>query len=305
MSAPAANIPSAAPVRSPAVTPPKTRGAIRSLINESLRQRRTQIGLVLLVVIIFIALFGPLLTRYSPTQFVGSTFAPPSSKLWLGTDYLGRDVWSRFLAGGRTLLVLAVLSTVLGVASGTLVGVVAGYSLRAADEVLMRFMDLVLAFPPIVLALMCVAIVGSSGWLIVLVVGISHMPQTARVMRAAVVQVRDLDFIKYAEAVGLRRGRMLREQVLPNVVAPLTVEFGLRLTFSIGLIASLDYLGLGVQPPLPDWGLMIQENQSGLSVSPWPVLIAVAAIAILTVGSNLVTDGIGRSAAGIDRRLEA
>jgi peptide/nickel transport system permease protein len=137
------------------------------------------------------------------------------------------------------------------------------------------------------------------------VVGVSHTPQTARVMRAAVVQVRDLDFIKYAEAVGLSRGRILRSQVLPNVVAPLTVEFGLRLTFSIGLIASLDYLGLGVQPPQPDWGLMIEENQSGLSVSPWPVLIAVAAIAVLTIGTNLVTDGVARSAAGIDRRLEA
>jgi peptide/nickel transport system permease protein len=285
--------------------PGKTRGAVRELIRQALHLRRTQIGLVLLVVIVAIALFGPLVTRYSPTQFVGVSFAHPSSQNWLGTDYLGRDVWSRFLAGGRTLLLLAVLSTLLGVTAGALVGLVAGYSLRAGDEILMRIMDLVLAFPPIVLALMCVAIVGSAGWLIVLVVGISHMPQTARVMRAAVAQVRDLDFVKYAESVGLSRARILREQLLPNVVAPLTVEFGLRLTFSIGLIASLDYLGLGVQPPLPDWGLMIEENQSGLSVSPWPVLVAVAAIAVLTIGSNLVTDGIGRGAAGVDRRLEA
>lgn len=285
--------------------PGKTRGAVRELIRQALRLRRTQIGLALLVVIVAIALFGPLVARYNPTQFVGLAFTHPSSKDWLGTDYLGRDVWSRFLAGGRTLLLLAVLSTLLGVTAGALVGLVAGYSLRAGDEILMRIMDLVLAFPPIVLALMCVAIVGSAGWLIVLVVGISHMPQTARVMRAAVAQVRDLDFIKYAESVGLSRARILREQVLPNVVAPLTVEFGLRLTFSIGLIASLDYLGLGVQPPLPDWGLMIEENQSGLSVSPWPVLVAVAAIAVLTIGSNLVTDGIGRGAAGVDRRLEA
>jgi len=285
--------------------PLKTRGAVRELVSQALRMRRSQVGLALLVVIVAIAVFGPLATRYSPTQFVGLSFAHPSAKNWLGTDYLGRDVWSRFLAGGRTLVVLSLLSTLLGVGAGTLVGVVAGYSLRVADEVLMRFMDLVLAFPPIVLALMCVAIVGPAGWLIVLVVGISHMPQTARVMRAAVAQVRDLDFIKYAESVGLSRGRMLREQVLPNVVAPLTVEFGLRLTFSIGLIASLDYLGLGVQPPNPDWGLMIQENQSGLNVSPWPVLIAVLAIAVLTVGSNLVTDGFGRAAAGIDRRVDS
>jgi peptide/nickel transport system permease protein len=286
-------------------TPGKAKGAVRELISQAVRMRRSQVGLVLLVVIVAIAVFGPLVTRYSPTQFVGLSFAHPSAKYWLGTDYLGRDVWSRFLAGGRTLLILAVLSTLLGVGAGTLVGVVAGYSLRVADEVLMRFMDLVLAFPPIVLALMCVAIVGPAGWLIVLVVGISHMPQTARVMRAAVVQVRDLDFIKYAESLGLSRGRLLRQQVLPNVVAPLTVEFGLRLTFSIGLIASLDYLGLGVQPPHPDWGLMIQENQSGLSNSPWPVLIAVVAIAVLTVGSNLVTDGFGRAAAGIDRRVDS
>jgi peptide/nickel transport system permease protein len=283
----------------------KRRGTIKDLTVQALRLRRTQVGLVLLVLVVVIAIFGPLITRYGPTELVGVSFHHPSSKDWIGTDYLGRDVLSRFLSGGRTLLVLAVLSTLLGVASGTLVGIFAGYSQRAGDEILMRIMDLLLAFPPIVLALMCVAVVGPASWLIVLVVGISHMPQTARVMRAAVGQVRDLDFIKYAEAVGLSRARILREQVLPNVVAPLTVELGLRLTFSIGLIASLDYLGLGVQPPAADWGLMIEENQSGLSVSPWPVLIAVAAIAVLTIGSNLVTDGFGRGAAGIDRRLEA
>ncbi len=285
--------------------PGDTSGALRELVGQALRVRRTRVGLVLLGVIVAIAVFGPLAAPHGTTQFVGLTLAHPSSKYWLGTDYLGRDVLSRFLSGGRTLLLLSVLATLVGVASGTIVGVIAGYNLGTTDEVLMRSMDLVLAFPPIVLALMCVAVVGPAGWLIVLVVGVSHMPQTARVMRAAVAQVRDLDFIKYAEAVGLPRGRILRSQVLPNVVAPLTVEFGLRLTFSIGLIASLDYLGLGVQPPLPDWGLMIQENQSGLSVSPWPVLVAVAAIAVLTVGSNLVTDGVARSAAGIDRRLEA
>ena len=168
----------------------------------------------------------------------------------------------------------------------------------------MRGMDLLLAFPPIVLALMCVSVVGPAAWLIVLVVGISQLPQTARVIRAAVVQVRDLDFVKYAEAVGLPRRRILREQMLPNVTAPLMVEIGIRLTFAIGLIASLDYLGLGVQPPKADWGLMIQENQSGLIVTYWPVLVPVLAIAVLTIGTNLVTDGIARSVGGIDRKVD-
>ena len=131
------------------------------------------------------------------------------------------------------------------------------------------------------------------------------MPQTARVIRAAVVQVRDLDFVKYAEAIGVPRRRILAQQILPNVVAPLMVEFGLRLTFAIGLIASLDYLGLGVQPPAADWGLMIQENQSGLAVTPWPIVVPIVAIALLTVGTNLVTDGIARSVSGVDRKLEA
>lgn len=285
--------------------PGKARGTMTELTGQALRLGRTRVGLIIVLVIIAIALFGPLAAPHSSTQFVGTALTPPSAKYPFGTDYLGRDVLSRFLSGGRTLLLLSVLATLLGVASGTLVGVVAGYKLGVTDEVLMRSMDLILAFPPIVLALMCVAVVGPASWLIILIVGISHLPQTARVMRAAVTQVRDLDFIKYAEAVGLPRRRILRTQMLPNVVAPLTVEFGLRLTFSIGLIASLDYLGLGVQPPHPDWGLMIQENQSGLSVSPWPVLVAVTAIAILTVGSNLVTDGFGRAAAGIDRRIDS
>jgi peptide/nickel transport system permease protein len=285
--------------------PAKAGGTVRELTGQALRLRRTQVGLALVLVIVAIAVFGPLAAPHSPTQFVGLSMARPSAKYWFGTDYLGRDVLSRFLDGGRTLLLLAVLATLVGVASGTLVGVVAGYNMGIADEALMRAMDLILAFPPIVLALMCVAVVGPSYWLIVLIVGVSHLPQTARVMRSAVSQVRDLDFIKYAEVVGLPRRRILRQQILPNVVAPLTVELGLRLTFSIGLIASLDYLGLGVQPPRPDWGLMIEENQSSLSVSPWPVIVAVAAIAVLTIGSNLVTDGYGRAVAGIDRRADS
>jgi len=150
-----------------------------------------------------------------------------------------------------------------------------------------------------------VSVVGPAEWLIVLVVGLSQMPQSARLIRAAVVQVRDLDFVKYAEGIGLPRRRILRHELLPNVVAPLMVEIGLRLTFSIGLIASLDYLGLGVQPPAPDWGLIIQENQSGLNVTYWPVLVPVVAIALLTIGTNLVTDGIARAVGGIDRRLES
>lgn len=275
------------------------------MIREILRSGRARVGLVMCLIVVACAVVGPYFAPHDTTEFVGIPFGFPSHTAPLGTDYVGRDVLSRFLAGGRNILVLAVLSTLLNVGGGAIIALIAGYSLRFADEVLMRAMDFLLAFPPIVLALMFVSVYGSAAWLIVLVVGVSQMSQTARVIRAAVVQVRDLDFIKYAEGIGLSRTRTLREQLLPNVVAPLMVELGLRLTFSIGLIASLDYLGLGVLPPTADWGLMIQENQSGLSVTPWPVLIPVLAIMILTIGSNLVTDGIARTVGGIDRRVEA
>lgn len=272
------------------------------MIREALRSGRIRIGLAICFVIVVCAIVGPYLAPHGSTDFVGVPFSSPSHAAPFGLDNVGRDVLSRFLAGGRNILLLAVLSTLINVAGGTVIALFAGYSLRVADEVLMRGMDLLLAFPPIVLALMCVSLVGPAPWLIILVVGLSQMPQTARLVRAAVVQVRDLDFIKYAEAVGVPRRRILREQILPNVVAPLSVELGLRLTFSIGLIASLDYLGLGVQAPQADWGLMVQENQSGLSVTPWPVLIPVLAITLLTIGTNLVTDGVARTVGGVDRR---
>jgi len=294
--APAARVPDAAP---------RETGDWARLLLGALRFGRTRIGLAIVGFVVAAAVLGPYVAPHGATAFLAIPFAPPSHAAPLGTDYLGRDVLSRFLDGGRAVLLLALLSTTIGVASGTLVGLVSGYALRAADEVLMRVMDLVLAFPSIVFVLMCVTMIGPASWLIVVVVGISYMPQTARVIRSATLQVRDLDFVRYAEAIGVPRSRILLGEVLPNVVAPLTVEFGLRLTYSIGLIASLDYLGFGVQPPRPDWGLMIQENQAGLNVSPWPVLLPVLAIAAITVGSNLVTDGLGRAVAGVDRRVEA
>jgi peptide/nickel transport system permease protein len=124
-------------------------------------------------------------------------------------------------------------------------------------------------------------------------------------MRSATVQVAESDFVRYAEALGVSRFRILFSEILPNVVAPLTVEFGLRLTYSIGIVASLDYLGFGLQPPAADWGLMVHENQLGITVAPLPVLLPVIAIALITVGTNLLTDGFGRAVAGLDRKVDA
>jgi peptide/nickel transport system permease protein len=194
-----------------------------------------------------------------------------------------------------------VAATIVGVGLGLLIGLTAAYAGGIVDEVLMRIADVFMAFPQIVLALLLVAAFGPKLWLIVLTVGISHAPRVARVMRGAGQQVVERDFVKAAEAVGEPRRRIIFGELLPNVTSPLLVEIGLRLTYSIGLIAAISFLGFGLQPPSADWGLMINENRLAVTVQPWGVLLPVLAIALLTIGTNLVTDGVARAAIGIDR----
>ena len=271
------------------------------LMRATLRMWRARIGLVIVAILVLIALAGPLIAPHSPTTFIAAPNSPPSSHALFGADSLGRDVWSRFLYGGRSVLGLAVAATIVGVGLGLLIGLTAAYAGGAVDEALMRVADVFMAFPQIVLALLLVAAFGPKLWLIVLTVGISHAPRVARVMRGAAQQVVERDFVKAAEAVGEPRRRIILGELLPNVTSPLLVEIGLRLTYSIGLIAAISFLGFGLQPPSADWGLMINENRLAVTAQPWGVLLPVLAIALLTIGTNLVTDGIARAAIGIDR----
>jgi peptide/nickel transport system permease protein len=231
---------------------------------------------------------------------VGAPNAGPSGQTIFGTDVLGRDVLSRFLYGGRSVLGLAVASTALGVGLGLVIGLSAAYAGGVADEVMMRTADVFLAFPQIVLALLVVSSLGPKLWLIVVTVAISHAPRVARVMRGAAQQVVERDFVKAAEAVGEKRRRILFSELLPNVTSPLLVEIGLRLTYSIALVAGISFLGAGLQPPHADWGLMINENRQGLTIQPWGAVMPVIAIALLTIGTSLIGDGVSRAALGIE-----
>lgn len=277
----------------------------RGLARQALRLRRTQLGLGVLVLLIGTAFIGPLFAPHSATGFVGAPFSGPSGAAPFGTDTLGRDVLSRFLDGGRKILAIAFAGTALGIAAGTVLGLVSGYSKRVVDDIVMRLADLLMAFPGIVLALLLLTIGGTQDWVLIGVVALSFMAHTARVVRSSTMQLRDSDFVLYAQGTGTSTWRILSQEILPNIAGPLTVEFGLRLTQSIGTIAGLDYLGLGTQPPNADWGLMVQENQSGLISAPWSVLLPIIAIAALAIGVNLVTDGIAQASAGIDRALDA
>jgi peptide/nickel transport system permease protein len=274
------------------------------ILRNALRLGRTKIGVGIVALIIAIAFLGPLVAPYSPTEFVAVPNSGPSADAMFGADSLGRDVLSRFLYGGLSVLWMAAAATLIGVVAGVIIGLVAAYTRNWVDDLLMRASDVVLAFPQIILALLAVSAIGPKLWLIVLVVAVTHAPRVARVMRGAAQEIVERDFIKAAEAVGEKRSRIIFGELLPNVTSPLLVELGLRMTYSIGLVAAVSFLGFGLQPPAADWGLMINENRLSITVQPWAIALPVLAIGLLTVGTNLITDGIARAAIGIDRRAE-
>jgi peptide/nickel transport system permease protein len=251
-------------------------------------------GAVLTASVLILVAVGPFVAPNSPVDFVGAPFEPPSASALLGTDIVGRDVLSRVLSGGTVILSLSAVATLLGVVTGGLLGIGAGYFKGAADDVIMRLLDVLLAFPQTILALLFVSVLGSSFLLIALVVAAVHTPQVARVIRAAALRVSGEDFVKFARGIGASPLKIMMREIAPNVLGPLLVEIGLRFTYSIGLIAGLSFLGLAQEPPAANWGLMVNENRIGLLQNPWPVVVPVTLIAILTVGINLLTDAYGR-----------
>lgn len=254
-------------------------------------------GASLTAAVLILVAIGPLFAGYPPIDFVGAPFESPSLDLPLGADIMGRDVLSRVLSGGTVILSLSALATVLGVALGGLLGISAGYFKGVADDLIMRTLDVLLAFPQTILALLFVSVLGSSFLLIAVLVAAIHAPQVARVIRAAALRVAGEDFVEYAKGIGTPPLKIMAREIVPNVIGPLLVEGGLRFTYSIALIAGLSFLGLAQDPPAANWGLMLNENRIGLAQNPWAVVVPVGLIAILTVGVNLLTDAYGSWAA--------
>jgi peptide/nickel transport system permease protein len=280
------------------VTPPVR---ATSLLRRSLRLWRTRIGALLVGLLVLLAIVGPYIAPYGPNTPVGTPNSLPGGKAVLGTDYLGQDVLSRLLYGGRSILIMAVIATAAGLIVGVVIGLLAAYARNALDDVLMRGMDVIMAFPQIMLALVAVAVVGASAWVIIVAIALTTVPRIARVARGAALPVVERDFIACAEAMGVPRWRILFVDLLPNTLGPLMVEASLRMTYSIGVIAALAYLGLSPDPNGANWGTMIQQNQIMLVVQPWGAVMPIIAIALLTMGTGLIGDGIARTAAGIDR----
>jgi peptide/nickel transport system permease protein len=280
-------------------TPP---GRPSTLLTRSLRLWRTRIGAAFVLVLVVIAVVGPFVAPHGASEFVTIPNSPPGGDAGvLGTDYLGQDVLSRFLHGGLGILVMAVVSTAIGLVVGVAIGLVAAYSRNALDDVLMRAMDVIMAFPQIMLALVAVSLIGAHAWVIIAAIALTTAPRVARVARGAAQPVVERDFVAATESMALPRWRILTGELLPNILGPMMVEASLRLTYSIGVIAALAFLGLSPDPNGPNWGTMIQQNEIALSTQPWGALTPILAIALLTMGTGLIGDGIARTAAGIDR----
>jgi peptide/nickel transport system permease protein len=254
-----------------------------------------RVGIVMVGAVLFVAALGSLFAPHSPTELVGLPLQKPSGGHWLGTDALGRDVLSRYLDGGRTLVIVAFVATALAYVVGVTFGMAAGYRRKLFDALSVGLVDLLLAFPPIVFVLVLVAAAGPHLSLVVAAIATTHAPRIFRIVRAVTMELSTQEFIEASVARGERLRAIIGRDVLPNILTPVLADFGLRLTGSVILFSSISYLGLGQPPPAPEWALMISENRSALLTQPWVVVVPAATIALLTIGVNLVADGIARS----------
>ena len=282
-----------APAVSPQTAPPAARVGRHPWLSVLWAAARTPRGAA-----------GPAVSPHSPNDLVTLTFAKPSGPFPLGGDFLGRDVLSRVLNGGWLLLLMAVAATAIGIVAGAAAGMAAAYLHGAPDGIIMRSVDVILAFPQLVFALLLLSLLGPKLWLIVLAVGLSHAPAVARVIRSATLDIAERDYVKVAELQGMRPVKVMAKEILPNLISPLMVEAGLRLTYSIVIIAGLAFLGFGQPPPTANWGTMINENRIGLQLNPWAVIAPAVLIALLTIGTNTFTDAVARVTIGVDRRPE-
>jgi peptide/nickel transport system permease protein len=260
-----------------------------------LRTAPGAVGALIVAFVLAVALLGSYVAPHDPDAPIGNPLTGPSSNAWLGTDALGRDVLSRLMHGGRSVIALAAAATILAYLIGLTIGLIAGFSRSFVDPLLMRTVDVMLAFPPLLFVLILISGAGTGVTVVVIAVAAIQAPSVSRVVRTATQVVVVRGYVEAAVARGESTFAVIRREVIPNILAPVLVDFGLRFTYSILIIASVNFLGLGLQPPSSDWALMISENRQYISLNAWSVLAPAAMIALLTIGVNLMGDAIARS----------
>ena len=257
------------------------------------RNRLALASSVILFLIILIAVAAPLVTRFDPAkQDLGSSLQAPSREHWLGTDKQGRDTWSRVAYGARPTLLGAVFVVLIAYSVGVPLGLAAGYYRGRTDSIIMRALDMLLAFPALLLAILIVATFGRGLSNTVLALGVVYIPAITRVVRGATLVQSNLNYVEAARSSGMGDGRILFKHLLPNVASPILVQGSNDVAYAILDIAALSFLGLGIQPPDPDWGSMLSDGRSFLLLSPYVSVFAGLAIMITVIAVNWFSDGL-------------
>ncbi|TCC36472.1 ABC transporter permease [Kribbella speibonae] len=269
--------------------------AVVQFVRRILRSRTGTAGVVLFFFVVLAALFGFLIRPHDPTAVVGLPYEPPSGDAWLGTDQLGRDVLSRVLSGGTTLLLSSLLAAFSAYLVGVSIGVFAGYAGGRIDFAVIAVIDILLSVPPLIFIFVLLAGSGPNFTVVTVGIAVVLMPGVVRIARAAAREVVTNEFVEAAVARGESSRFIVLRELLPNLWTPLMADFGIRISYSVGIYAGLAFLGFGRQPPAADWGTMINENRLGFFQNPWAVVASAALIAALTISVNLVGDAYARS----------
>ncbi|MDR6666166.1 ABC transporter permease [Rhizobium sp. 1399] len=268
--------------------------SLLSLLSRTLLHRpSTLFALAIALVFFVIAVFAPILAPYDPlAQSILSINKAPSAAHWLGTDQFGRDVLSRMIHGSRNSLLFGMISPALAALLGTALGVTAGYFGGLIDRIISRFIDLLLAFPELLLAIIIAAVLGGAFWNIIAVITVAFIPGFARVARASTLSVKQEPYVEAAIAVGVRTPVIIFRHIIPNIAAPIVVLMTLWVASAIRLEASLSFLGIGTRAPNPSWGNIIRDGLNNLFGSPWPIIAAGFAITCVVLSFNLIGDAV-------------
>jgi peptide/nickel transport system permease protein len=280
-------------VASPRFNWARTKERFLDRFEDFRKNRLAFVGIIIVCSVIVIAILAPLIEIHDPLQQnISIRLQKPSLEHFFGTDHLGRDVWSRIVHGSRIALLVGIIAVGIGIIFGTPIGAISGYYRGKTDEVIMRIMDAVLAFPPILMALVVVTILGSSLFNTMIAIGVDYIPRFARVVRGSVLSEREKEYVEAGRMVGESNLSILFRQILPNSLSPLIVQSTVFIAYAMLTEAALSFLGLGIQPPNPSWGSMLNEAKLFIESDPYLAIIPGLAISITVLGFNLFGDGL-------------
>lgn len=258
-----------------------------------------RIGMLMVLINIAAAIFAPVICPYAETEVVGDVWLMPNQDHWLGTDHLGRDLFTRLVYGARNTIAIAFVTTILSFIIGSILGFFAATLGGWTDLSISRVVDILMAFPTLIFALMVLSVVGTGTTALILVIALLDSTRVFRLSRAVAMDISVMEYVEAARLRGERIWWLMRHEILPNAMPPLVAEFGLRFCFVFLFIASLSFLGLGIQPPTADWGGMVRENAGAITFGIMTPLFPAGAIAFLTVGVNLIVDWFLHIASGL------